>query len=106
MVLVYNTETVRNMDDAIREKIIAAGVPIEIYEKGYVNLGPKNRSAIGRFANICTDIIKHELPIPPSPMIEFIVGRTTGKSKQDFTAIVDAKKGAGKSYSSIYLAAL
>ena len=106
MVLVYNTETVKDMPPEIREKIIAAGVPIEIYEKGYVNLGPKNRSAIGRFANICTDIIKHELPIPPSPMIEFIVGRTTGKSKQDFTAIVDAKKGAGKSYSSIYLAAL
>jgi len=106
MVLVYNTKTVKTMSDEIKAAIEEAGVPLSIYTDGYVDLGPSNKSALKRFANICSAISKNKLPIPPSPLIEFIVGRTTGKSKQDFTMIVDAKKGLGKSYSSIYLAGL
>ena len=106
MVLVYNTRTVKTMSEEITAAIEAAGVPLSIYTEGYVDLGPSNKSALKRFANICSAISKNSLPIPPSPLIEFIVSRTTGKSKQDFTMIVDAKKGMGKSYSSIYEAGL
>lgn len=106
MVLVYNMRTVKTMESAIIEAIEAAGVPLSVYTSGYVDLGPSNKSALKRFANICSAISKNELPIPPSPLIEFIVKRTTGKSKQDFTMIVDAKKGLGKSWSSIYIAGL
>lgn len=104
MVLVYNTKNVKTMPQEIKDEITKAGVPLEIYNTGFVDLGPSNRSAIKRFANICSDISKYNLPLPPSQIIEFIAGRTTGKSKQDFTAIVDAKKGQGKSWSSAYLA--
>ena len=105
MVLVYNFKSAKNMPQETRDLIIDSGVPIEIYETGFADLGPSNRSAIKRFANICTIISMKGLPIPPSHFIEFVVDRTTGKSKQDFTAIVDAKKGYGKSYSSAYMAA-
>lgn len=105
MVLVYNTKTVKTMDEKIKESIELAGVPIDVYTRGFVDLGPSNRSALKRFANICTAISQNNLPLPPNPLIEFIVERTTGKSKQDFTGMVDGKKGKGKSYSSLYLLA-
>jgi hypothetical protein len=104
MVAIYNTRTIKNMlpEDAV--KIQAAGVPLETYLNNYVDLGPNNKSAIIRFSYICKAIYEHGLPLPPSPFVDFIADRTTGKSKQDFTMIVDAKKGWGKSYSSAYIA--
>jgi hypothetical protein len=103
MVIAYNAESVKTMDESIKQTIIDAGVPLSVYTKGYTELGPANRSALGRFANICTAISQHNLPIPPSAFIEYVVERTTGKSRQDFTGIIDGKKGKGKSSSSSYL---
>jgi len=102
MVLVYNSKSVKNMDETIRDAILAAGVPLSVYENGYVDLGPSNRSALKRFVNICSKISQNKLPIPPSPFIEFIVDRTTGKSKQDFMGILSGKKGMGKSWTGGY----
>jgi len=104
MAFIFNTENVRDMTEEQKEQIIAAGVPLSLYDKGLMELGPKNKSALRKFANICTAISLNDLPIPPSQFIEFVTNRTTGKSKQDFTAIVDAKKGQGKSWSSAYMA--
>jgi hypothetical protein len=98
MVLVYNSRTVKTMDESIKELIINANVPLCIYTNNYADLGPRNNSALDRFAIICTNISKYNLPLPPSPFIEFVVDRTTGKSKQDFTGTIDGKKGMGKSY--------
>lgn len=105
MVQVFNTENIKDMTPEQEQQIIDEGVPISIYKQGLMELGPSNKSALRRFANICTTISLKQLPIPPSQFVEFVAKRTTGKSKQDFTAIVDAKKGYGKSYSSAYLAA-
>jgi hypothetical protein len=102
MVLVYNSRSVKTIDDVIKEQIEEAGVPLSIYTDGYTDLGPSNRSALKRFATICTNVAKFNLPLPPAPFIEFVVDRTTGKSKQDFTGIIDGKKGKGKSYSGMY----
>jgi hypothetical protein len=90
------------MDDTIRQLIIDTGVPMSTYTNCYTELGPSNRSALKRFVNICSLISKNHLPLPPSPFIEFIVERTTGKSKQDFTGSVDGKKGTGESYTGGY----
>jgi hypothetical protein len=105
MVTVYNSRTVKTMSAHERDTIINHGVPIDIYEKGVINLGPSNRSAIKRFANIISSITEFNLPLPPSPFIEMIVDRTTGPSKQDFRQTMDGDPGDGKSYSSCYLAA-
>jgi hypothetical protein len=102
MVLVYNSRSVKNMDETIKDKIIAAGVPLSVYTDCYTDLGPANRSALKRFVNICDAIYKNKLPLPPSPVIEFAADRTTGKSKQDFTGTMDGKKGRGKSTSTGY----
>jgi hypothetical protein len=91
------------MDQSIQDQIVAAKVPLSVYTNCYTELGPANRSALNRLANICTSISQNKLPIPPSPFIEYVADRTTGKSKQDFTGIIDGKKGKGKSYSSAYL---
>jgi len=90
------------MDDEIKAHIEAAGVPLSTYTEGYTDLGPANRSALKRFVNICDKIYKNKLPLPPSPFIEFVVERTTGKSKQDFTGMIDGKKGRGKSTTTGY----
>lgn len=90
------------MDAAIRQLIIDTGVPISTYENCFTDLGPSNKSALKRFVNICSLISQNHLPLPPSPFIEFVVDRTTGKSKQDFTGILDGKKGKGKSYTGGY----
>ena len=105
MVKVYNTRSVKNILPEDVVKIQAANVPLEIYLNNYVDLGPNNKSAVIRFIHICKAIYENDLPLPPSPFVDFIADRTTGKSKQDFTMIVDAKKGWGKSYSSAYIAA-
>jgi hypothetical protein len=104
MVLVYNSKTVKDMDPEIAIKIQEAGVPLSVYTNCFMDLGPHNKSAINRFVAVCRDIRKFDLPLPPSPLIEFIADRTSGKSRQDFTEIVDARKGYGKSYSSAYTA--
>jgi hypothetical protein len=101
---VYSSRNVKNMPDEDLQAIIAAGVPIELYTKGILDLGPKNSGALKRMAEIFTLIYKHNLPIPPSPFVEFIVDRTSGESKQDFSMTLDGKKGSGKSRTSIYLA--
>lgn len=104
MVLVYNSRTVKDMDPVIIAALQEHGIPHSVYVNSFMDLGPHNKSALNRFVAICRDIIKFDLPIPPSPFIEFVADRTSGKSKQDFTMIVDAKKGFGKSYSSAYVA--
>ena len=104
MVEVYNTKSVKTMDESIKSKIINAGVPIEIYTTGVVNLGPSNRSSIKRMANISQLILDNELPLPPSPFIEMVADRTGGKSKQDFRLTLDGDPGMGKSYTSTYMA--
>jgi hypothetical protein len=98
MVFVYNTRTVKNMDQTIKDSIIEAGIPLEVYSNSHSDLGPSNNSALKRFVDICEKIAHNNLPLPPSPLIEFVVDRTTGKSKQDFTGIIDGKKGMGKSW--------
>jgi len=90
------------MDDLTRDTIINAGVPIDIYQNGYIRLGPNNQSALARLAVIAYNIIKNKLPLPPSLLLEFIVNRTTGTDKQDFMMAMDAKKGYGKSWSSSF----
>jgi hypothetical protein len=102
MVLVYNSRTVLDMDDEIKAQIEAAGVPLSVYTNNYTDLGPANKSAIKRFAIICDKVFKNDLPLPPSPFIEYVVDRTTGKSKQDFTGMIDGKKGMGKSTTNAY----
>ena len=91
------------MDEKIKEQLEQAGVPLSIYTDCLTDLGPSNKSALKRFATICTNVAKFELPLPPAPFVEFAVDRTTGKSKQDFTGIIDGKKGKGKSYSGMYI---
>jgi hypothetical protein len=92
------------MDDETKKSILDAGVPLDIYTKGIVFLGPSNRSALRRQAEISSNIYKHKLPLPPSAFIELVVDRTTGKSKQDFRMTLDGDPGTGKSYTSTYLA--
>ena len=105
MVTVYNSRTSKTMCDKDKDAIVNAGLPLEIYTTGVTNLGPANRSAIMRFANIASAITQFNLPLPPSPLIEMIVDRTSGPSKQDFRLTLDGDPGDGKSYSSVYLAA-
>lgn len=97
---IYNSKTVKNMSPEDKELILSHGVPLEVYYNGYINLGPRNASAIRRLAQIARIIYQNNLPIPPSPIIEFMTRRTCGDSKQDFSATVDGNKGDGKSYSS------
>ena len=99
---IYNSKMARNMDPNEVEAIIAAGKIVGLdllgmYKHGYLDLGPRNTRAIRRIANAFTIINKWNLPIPPSPFIEYIVDRTSGDSKQDFSVIIDGKKGSGKS---------
>lgn len=90
------------MAPELREKIISLGIPIELYDNGYVTLGPVNKSSVTRFANMITQITKHELPFFQSRFTEMVVDRCTGKSKQDFREIIDSPPGSGKSYSALY----
>jgi hypothetical protein len=94
-----------DMGKEARDQVEAHKLPLTMYDKAYLDLGPANRSAIGRLASIATEIVKFNLPIPPSPFIEYIADRTSGESKQDFTMVIDGKKGSGKSYSSAYIMA-
>jgi len=102
MVLVFNSRTVKEMNDATKNSILACGFPVEAYYDGMTALGPINKSSVGRFANINTLITKYNLPLPPSLYHEWIVDRCTGESKQDFREIIDGPPGAGKSMSGIY----
>ena len=100
MVLVYNTRSVQSMDEKIRDSIINAGVPIEFYTRGILNIGANNRSALKRLANTGSLITKYGLPLPPSLFTEFVVDMTTGKSKRDYRITLDDEPGGGKSYTS------
>ena len=91
------------MGQDLRDNIVAHGVPISVYDNALVDLGPANHSSLARLANLATNITKYNLPIPPSPFIELIAGRTSGDSKQDFSMLMDGPKGKGKSYSSAYI---
>lgn len=99
---VYNSKTVKNMPQNEKDAIAACGIPIEFYTKGIIDLGAANSGAIRKMADTFTKIYKNYLPIPPSPMIEWISDRTMGESKQDFSWILDGKKGSGKSRTSLY----
>jgi hypothetical protein len=103
MVFAYTAKTVKEMDEDTKAKILAAGIPLEVYTDNYADLGPSNNSALKRLAIISSTIVQEKLPIPPSPMIEWICERTGGKSKQDFTMTLDGKKGMGKSMSTLYI---
>jgi len=102
LVSCFDSRNVGAMDSDLRERIIAAGVPIELYDRGYTTLGPLNKSSIEKFANINTWITENKFPLFPSVFTEMVVDICTGKSKQDFREIIDGKPGAGKSYSGIY----
>ena len=99
------TKTVLSMDESLKDAIINAGVPFDFYTKGYVNLGPNNRSALNRIADIAYRIGKNHFPLPPSPFMEYVVGQTSSPhDKQDYRMSMDAKKpGDGKSYSAAFL---
>ena len=99
MVQVFNSKTVKSMDDTIKEKIQQAGVPIECYLDGMYTLGPVNKSSVTKFAIINTNISKFDLPLPPSLYMETIVERCNNRhDKQDFREIIDGQKpGDGKS---------
>lgn len=90
------------MDEKIKSNIINSGIPIDVYLKGYADLGPSNRSALERLANIATTISQYNLPIPPSSFIEMVADRTSGVSKQDFRMTVTGEPGSGKSYVTTY----
>jgi hypothetical protein len=102
MVVVFNSRTVKTMDEIIKDQIINAGVPLEIYTKGIANLGPSNRTSIKRLANMAQLIVDFNLPLPPSPFIEFVADRTSGPSKQDVRVLLDGDPGTGKSITSTY----
>lgn len=102
MVMVFNSRTVKTMDEKIKDQIVNAGVPLEVYTKGIANLGPSNRTSIKRFANIAQLVVDFNLPLPPSPFIEFVADRTSGKSKQDVRVLLDGDPGTGKSITSTY----
>jgi hypothetical protein len=91
------------MDTITRDLITEHKLPLSMYDKTYLELGPANRSAIGRLAAIASEISRNDLPIPPSPLIEYIADKTSGTSKQDFSMVIDGRKGSGKSYSSAYI---
>ena len=102
MVKVYNSRNTNTMSATESDKIISCGVPIELYDKGYVTLGPLNKSSITKFANINTAITQNNLPLFQSKFTEMVVDICTGKSKQDFREIIGGKPGGGKSYSALY----
>lgn len=105
MVLCYNTRTVKDMPEEMRQKIIDAKVPIELYEKGYFTLGGINKSSITRCAVLSTNITKNNLPLFPSLFSEMVVDRCLNKtSKLDFRETIDGVPGAGKSISALYAA--
>lgn len=99
---IYNSKSVKSMPPNERDAITACGVPLDFYMKGVLDLGAANSSALKKMANTFTAIYKNNLPIPPSPIVEWIADRTMGDSKQDFSWILDGKKGSGKSRTSLY----
>ncbi len=106
MVLAYTTRTVKDMDDNTRNLIISAGIPLEIYTTGLIHLGPNNKQALERFANIVTKITYNQLPLPPDRFVEFVVDTTSGTvTKADYRMTLDALPSYGKSYTSIEKAA-
>lgn len=109
--IIFNTlESAQKMDNDTRNLIdnynkdphTVTLVPMEIYTNGYTPLGAANTSALKRMANIASAILRYNLPIPPSSFIEWLARRIGGKSKQDFSFMMDGDKGTGKSYSSAY----
>jgi hypothetical protein len=92
------------MDAATEQRIIEAGVPIDYYKTGILSLGPYNRKALMRMANINSIITKENLPIPPSLFIEFVCNITGGKDKLDYRITLDGEPGTGKSVSAFWMA--
>ena len=76
----------------------------EIYQSGMVDLGPMNKSAIKKLANIAQRIIDNKEEYPPSPFVAMVGDLITEEDKQDFSIIISGDKGSGKSYSALYLA--
>lgn len=105
MVTVYNTRNSSTMDAATIQKILEAGVPLELYKSGILHLGANNRKALERCANIGTQITREKLPLPPSLFIEFVCDLTSGSDVRDYRMTLDGEPGDGKSYTSLYLAA-
>lgn len=102
MVKTYSLKTISTIDEETKAKIIEAGVPWELYEKGHTKLGPVNKSSIMKAANMVSRITENNFPLYPSLFSEMVVGICNEKSKQDFREIIDGKPGAGKSYSALY----
>ncbi len=74
---------------------------ISAYET--VPLGPANRSAIKRFANLCQEVVNSGQPVPGSAFARYVAERITGEDKLDFSFLLSGKKGTGKSWSSLYI---
>ena len=105
MVKVYSTRTALTMETEVRDDIINCGIPIELYTKGVVNLGPNNRQALKNLVAIGKIIHKQKLPMFPSRFIEMVVDKTLGDSTQDYRITLDGEPGMGKSYTSTYFGA-
>ena len=105
MVKVYSTRTAQTMDKEDRDDIINHGIPIELYTKGILNLGPNNRQALKNLVAIGKVIDTQKLPMFPSRFIEHVVDKTLGNSTQDYRITLDGEPGMGKSYTSTYFGA-
>lgn len=103
MVNVYSTDTVKNITEEDAEQIVAAGIPLDFYRTGILNLGPNNLSSIDRAAMAGTIITENNLPLPPSRVTETLVDRCLiGKSKLDYRLSMEGEPGSGKSTSFLY----
>jgi hypothetical protein len=105
MVTVYSTRTAAKMCEEDRDKILNSGLPIELYTKGIINLGPNNRQALKNMVAVGTVIHDNKLPMFPSRFLEMVVDKTLGESKQDYRITLDGEPGMGKSYTSTYFGA-
>lgn len=104
MVIAYTTKSVKTMDEKIRDEIVNAGLPIEIYTQGWSCVGADNKACVGRAATLATEITKKGLPLPPSRLIELIGEITTNKvSKKDYRISLDGQPGMGKSITGLAL---
>jgi hypothetical protein len=105
MVKVYSTRSALSMNPRDIDLIHNAGIPIAFYKTGILDVGPNNRSAVERFANVGSLMNEYNLPLPPSRLVEFFADRTMSKSKQDYRIIIDGEPGSGKSTTFLYIGA-
>lgn len=83
------------------ERIARYDIEYEIPPSNIIRIGPRNPSAVKKFARIVRQMIRNKVPIPRSRFAIYVSQRVTGEDKQDFSMIITGKKGTGKSYSSL-----